>query len=66
MIDELTTEINEIEAKIKRSLIISTRPYIPDISYTTGAMIIAETGDFNNFSSPDKIFALSGHPFNAA
>ena len=33
---------------------------IPGISYRMGAMIIAEIGDFNNFSSPDKILAYAG------
>ena len=33
---------------------------IPGISYTMGAMIVAEIGDFSKFSSPDKILAYSG------
>lgn len=33
---------------------------IPGISYSMGAMIIAEIGDFSSFSSPDKILAYSG------
>lgn len=33
---------------------------IPGISYRMGAMIIAEIGDFDNFSSPDKILAYAG------
>ena len=33
---------------------------IPGINYRMGAMIIAEIGDFNRFSSPDKILAYAG------
>ena len=33
---------------------------IPGISYRMGAMIVAEIGDFNRFSSPDKILAYAG------
>ena len=32
----------------------------PGINYRMGAMIIAEIGDFNRFSSPDKILAYAG------
>ena len=34
--------------------------FIPDISYHIGAMILAEIGDFERFSSPDKILAYAG------
>ncbi len=62
LIQELTSEIDEIECFIKsimdeiRSPILS----IPGINYRMGAMIIAEIGDFNRFSSPDKILAYAG------
>lgn len=62
LIQELTSEIDEIECSIKsimdeiRSPILS----IPSINYRMGAMIIAEIGDFNRFSSPDKILAYAG------
>ena len=63
LIQELTIEINEIEAAIKRimdeeihSLILT----IPGISYRMGAMIIAEIGDFSRFDSADKILAYAG------
>lgn len=62
LIQELTSEIDEIECSIKsimdeiRSPILS----IPGINYRMGAMIIAEIGDFNRFSSPDKILAYAG------
>ena len=61
LIQELTSEIDEIENEIKlimdelNSLILS----IPGINYRMGAMIIAEIGDFNRFDSPDKILAYA-------
>ena len=62
LIQELTSEIDEIENEIKlimdeiKSPILS----IPGINYRMGAMIIAEIGDFNRFASPDKILAYAG------
>ena len=62
LIQELTSEIDEIENEIKiimdriQSPILS----IPGINYRMGAMIIAEIGDFNRFDSPDKILAYAG------
>ena len=63
LIQELTIEINEIEAAIKRIMdeeIHSPILTIPGISYRMGAMIIAEIGDFSRFDSADKIFAYAG------
>lgn len=63
LIQELTIEIHEIEAQIKRIMdeqIHSPILTIPGISYHMGAMIIAEIGDFNRFDSPDKILAYAG------
>lgn len=62
LIQELTAEIEEIEAEIKHIMDNINTPIlsIPGISYTMGAMIVAEIGDFSNFSSPDKILAYSG------
>ena len=58
LIQELTVEIDEIEAAIKRIMdeqIQSPILTIPGISYRMGAMIIAEIGDFSRFDSADKI-----------
>ncbi len=55
LIQELDSEIDEIEAEI-----ISPILSIPSINYHMGAMIIAETADFNRFDSPDKILAYAG------
>ena len=63
LIQELTVEIDEIEAAIKRIMdeeIHSPILTIPGISYRMGAMIIAEIGDFSRFDSPDKILAYAG------
>ena len=63
LIQELTIEIDEIEATIKRIMdeeIHSPILTIPDISYRMGAMIIAEIGDFSRFDSADKILAYAG------
>ncbi len=58
----LTKEIDEIEAEIKHLMDELNSPIlsIPGISYTMGAMILAEIGDFARFDSPDKILAYAG------
>ena len=62
LISELNTEIKEIEVAINSIMDEINSPIlsIPGISYRMGAMIIAEIGDFNRFSSPDKILAYAG------
>lgn len=62
LIDELTTEINEIEAEIKRIVddTDTTLLTIPGIGYPSAASILAEIGDFSNFETPDKILAFAG------
>lgn len=62
LIQELTIEIDEIEAEIKSIMdgIHSPILSIPGINYRMGAMIIAEIGDFSRFDSPDKILAYAG------
>ena len=62
LIKELDNEIEEIEAEIKRIIDEINSPIlsIPGIGYSMGAMIIAEIGDFSNFSSADKILAYAG------
>ena len=62
LIRELDSEIEEIESHIKTIMDKLNSPIlsIPGISYRMGAMIIAEIGDFDNFSSPDKILAYAG------
>ena len=63
LIQELTIEIDEIEAAIKQIMdeeIQSPILTIPGISYRMGAMIIAEIGDFSRFDSADQILAYAG------
>ena len=63
LIQELTSQIDEIEVAIKRIMdeeIQSPILTIPGISYRMGAMIIAEIGDFSRFDSPDKVLAYAG------
>jgi len=63
LIQELTTEIDEIEAAIKQIMdeeIQSPILTIPSIIYRMGAMIIAKIGDFSRFHSADKILAYAG------
>lgn len=63
LIQELTAEIDEIEATIKQIMdeeIHSPILTIPGISYRMGAMILAEIGDFSRFDSADQILAYAG------
>ena len=62
LIQELTSEIDEIETEIKAIMDTINSPIltIPGISYRMGAMILAEIGDFSRFDSPDKILAYAG------
>ena len=61
LIQELSSEIDEIENEIKSIMDEINSPIlsIPGINYRMGAMIIAEIGDFNRFDSPDKILAYA-------
>lgn len=62
LIRELNTEIEEIEAEIQAIMdeIHSPITTIPGIGHRMGAMILAETGDFSRFESPDKLLAYAG------
>ena len=62
LIQELDSEIEEIENEIKTIMDESNSPIlsIPGINYRMGAMIIAEIGDFSRFDSPNKILAYAG------
>ena len=62
LIQELNNEIKEIEAEIDKIMheIQSPITTIPGLGNCMAAMIIAEIGDFSNFSSPDKILAYAG------
>ena len=62
LIRELTSEIAEIEAEIKKIMDAIDSPIlsIPGIGQNLGAMIIAEIGDISRFDNPDKILAFAG------
>lgn len=62
LIGELTAEIDEIEAEIKRIVdsLGTTILTIPGIGYATAASILSEIGDFSSFETPDKILAFAG------
>ena len=62
LILELDREIEEIEKRIEAMLdeIQSPITTIPGMGKRMGAMILAETGDFSRFDSPDKLLAYAG------
>ena len=62
LIHEFDNEINEIESEIQAIMdeIHSPITTIPGIGTRMGAMILAETGDFSRFESPDKLLAYAG------
>ncbi len=61
-IENISLEINEIDAEIAIIMQNINPPIIsiPGVSTRMAALIISEIGDFNNFSSPDKILAFAG------
>ena len=62
LIHEFDNEINEIESELQAIMdeIHSPITTIPGIGTRMGAMILAETGDFSRFESPDKLLAYAG------
>ena len=60
LIQILDSDIAEIEQQIQTHVQDSPIATIPGISFRMAAMIQAEIGDFNRFSSPDKILAFAG------
>ena len=57
LIQELTSEINELEDAI-RKIMDELKPPILSITgmgFHSAAMILAEVGDFSNFNSPDTV-----------
>lgn len=62
LIREFDSEIDDIDAAIKTIMDNIQSPIltIPGISYSMGAMIVAEIGDFTRFSYADKILAYAG------
>lgn len=62
LIQSVQTEINTLDKQIKLVVDELNTPLItiPGIGYTIAAIILAEIGDINNFSSPAKLFAFAG------
>ena len=62
LIQELASEINEIEDSIQKIIDELNPPIlsIPGMGFYSAAMILAEVGDFSNFNSPDKVLAYAG------
>lgn len=62
LIGELTAEIDEIAAEIKKIIDESgtTLLTVPGLSYAAVSVILAEVGDFSNFATPDKVLAFAG------
>jgi len=58
----LKQQIKVVEAEIKAIMIELDSPIIsvPGISYTLGAMMLAEIGDIENFRNPSKLLAFAG------
>ena len=62
LIQSVQKEINELDKLIKIIVTELNSPIIsiPGISYTLAAIILAEIGDIERFSSPGKLLAFSG------
>ena len=62
LIREMNDEISEIEAEIRKIMdsIDSPTLSVPGISYSLGAVIVSEVGDFSSFDNPDKLLAFAG------
>lgn len=58
----LSKELDDIAEKIKETMILINSPItsIPGVGDLMGATILAEIGDINNFSSPEKLQAFAG------
>lgn len=62
LIQSIQAEINTLDKQIKLVVDELNTPLmtIPGIGYTIAAIILAEIGDINNFSSPAKLLAFAG------
>lgn len=62
LIQSVQVEINTLDKQIKLVVDELNTPLmtIPGIGYTIAAIILAEIGDINNFSSPAKLLAFAG------
>lgn len=62
LIQSVQSEIDELDKQIKLVVDELNTPLmtIPGIGYTIAAIILAEVGDINSFSSPAKLLAFAG------
>ena len=62
LVQSVQAEINALDKQIKLVVDELNTPLItiPGIGYTIAAIILAEIGDINNFSSPAKLLAFAG------
>jgi len=62
LLGNLRSEIDTLDKQIKSVMLKINSPIltIPGISYTLGAIIIAEIGRIDNFSNPGKLLAFAG------
>lgn len=62
MIDMINEQIEEIDKKIEEFSISNNSPIlsIPGISHFSGTSIIAELGDFGNYSKPSQVIKFAG------
>lgn len=62
LIQSVQTEINALDAQIKKVVIETNTPLItiPGISYTLAAIILSEIGDIDRFTTPAKLLAFAG------
>jgi transposase len=61
-IDNITQHIAEIDLKIEQSIVrrkddLETAMSMPGIGFTAASTILAEIGNYNDFSTPDKLAA---------
>ena len=61
-IELISDEVSEYDREIKAIMDKINSPLlsIPGISYTLGAIIVAEIGDISRFASPAKLLAFAG------
>jgi hypothetical protein len=62
LLNNLRAEIATLEKHIKAVMLKINSPIltIPGISFTLGSIILAEIGNINNFSNPNKLLAFAG------
>ena len=62
LLNNLRAEIDILDKQIKKVMLEINSPIltVPGISFTLGSIILAEIGNIENFSNPDKLLAFAG------